>query len=290
MFPRHRAVLSRDMFPGFHLRQWEMKVPVTLLQAGHRSLSRRSRCTAPGWQALATLTGRPTGVTKTGFAPYHACSCCFGLDNEAKPITLDSTVATWPGKWQPLNPLPNQERVVPANGSIGSNGICRVPSASISCLGGHVVCLQECTRFGKNELGIAPLASPYPQRWAALTRSCFQYPPGRSHRVCLRKGEASGYGGIESILEIVKVVGGGDRIHPETRRKSGRHGVQYVAQRGGHMRCWHWLCGNHTNLSHKGSNCNAGGELLRQASLRRPRPSRRAGRPHPAYPENGFWL
>ena len=28
-------------------------------------------------------------------------------------------------------------------------------------------------------------------------------------------------------------VGGGERIHPETARKSGRHGVQYAAHREG---------------------------------------------------------
>ena len=38
--------------------------------------------------------------------------------------------------------------------------------------------------------------------------------------------------------------GGGDRIHPGTACKSGRHRVKSVAQCVGHVRCWRWSYGN----------------------------------------------
>ena len=37
----------------------------------------------------------------------------------------------------------------------------------------------------------------------------------------------------KTLYPFQQSVGGGDRIHPETARKSGRHGVQYAAHREG---------------------------------------------------------
>ena len=47
---------------------------------------------------------------------------------------------------------------------------------------------------------------------------------------CVAERGRTGGSGRAIGQENEKRVGGGDRIHPENARMSGRHGVQYVAQ------------------------------------------------------------